>query len=196
MKTMLKVTLVVALFAVANTVFALGNLKVNIIPLSAEKAVVAISSLENSNLTISVEDSQGKIVFYNENSDPTENYRKVYDFAYVQNGHYKLTVVCNNLTTERRFQKTQGAIKVGNEKTTLEPYFGFEDGFLRCTYLNFQKENLTLYFFEKDQLVYSKNIGRDFNVREALNLSKLDEGNYRAVLATGDKEYSYQINIE
>ena len=49
MKTMLKLTLVVALFAFANTIFASGNLKVNIIPVSAEKAVVTISSIENSN---------------------------------------------------------------------------------------------------------------------------------------------------
>lgn len=196
MKTMLKVTLVVALFAVANTVFASGNLKVNILPVSAEKAVVTISSLDDSNLTISIEDSQGKIVYYNENSDPKDNYRRVYDFSDLEDGQYKLTVACKDLTTECQFQKSHKGIQVGNEKTTLEPFFGYEDGILRCSYLNFSKEKLTLYLFEKNQLIYSKNIGRNFNVIEALNLSKLRRGNYEALLSTGDKEYSYKINIE
>lgn len=196
MKTMLKVTLVVALFAVANTVFASGNLKVNILPVSAEKAVVTISSLDDSNLTISIEDSQGKIVYYNENTDPKDNYRRVYDFSDLEDGQYKLTVVCKDLTTECQFQKSHKGIQVGNEKTTLEPFFGYEDGILRCSYLNFSKEKLTLYLFEKNQLIYSKNIGRNFNVIEALNLSKLRRGNYEALLSTGDKEYSYKINIE
>lgn len=196
MKTMLKVTLVVALFAVANTVFASGNLRVNILPVSAEKAVVTISSLDDSNLTISIEDSQGKIVYYNENTDPKDNYRRVYDFSDLEDGQYKLTVVCKDLTTECQFQKSHKGIQVGNEKTTLEPFFGYEDGILRCSYLNFSKEKLTLYLFEKNQLIYSKNIGRNFNVIEALNLSKLRRGNYEALLSTGDKEYSYKINIE
>lgn len=137
MKTMLKVTLVVALFAVANTVFASGNLKVNILPVSAEKAVVTISSLDDSNLTISIEDSQGKIVYYNENTDPKDNYRRVYDFSDLEDGQYKLTVACKDLTTECQFQKSHKGIQVGNEKTTLEPFFGYEDGILRCSYLNF-----------------------------------------------------------
>jgi len=43
MKTMLKVTLLFALVAFANTLFATGNLKVNMLPINDEKAVVAIS---------------------------------------------------------------------------------------------------------------------------------------------------------
>jgi hypothetical protein len=194
MKTMLKFALVFALVAFANTLFASGNLKVNILPMSAEKAVVAISTLSNSSYKITVTDEKERIVYYKENSDPEGNYRKVFNFSNLENGDYKLTVVCNDLTTERPFRKTYDGIKVGEEKTTLEPYFGFEDGILRCTYLNFPKEDLTLYFFDNNRLLYSKNIGRNFNVCEALNLSKLEAGNYEAVLSTGDKDYSFKVD--
>ncbi len=193
MKTMLKVTLVIALAAFANTLFASGNLKVNLLPVSEKKAMVAISNLGISNLQITLTDEKEQIVYFSETSFPEENYHKVFDFSELKPGDYKITVVCDALTTERKFQKTHDAIKVGGEKTTLEPYFGYKDGILRCTYLNFQEENLKLSFFEKNQLIFSKEIGRNFNVGEALNLSKLSRGTYLAVLSAGDKEYSFTI---
>jgi len=196
MKTIFKVTLVFVLVAFANTLFAAGNLKVNILPVSAEKAVVAISALSNSNFNITITDEQDRIVYYNETTDPGENYRRVYNFSDLEDGMYKLSVVSNNFTAERPFQKTHKGITVGDEKTTIEPFFGVENGILRCTYLNFPNENLTLYFFEDNQLLYSKKIGRNFNVCEGLNLSKLGRGDYQAILSTGEKEYSYPVHIQ
>jgi hypothetical protein len=100
------------------------------------------------------------------------------------------------MTTEREFQMKYGKIKVGTEKTALEPFFAFEDGLLKCSFLNFNHEKTALYFMKDNQLLYSKEIGKNFTVSEALNLSKLDEGNYTAVLASGEKEYAYSIEIK
>ncbi|MBW8330409.1 MAG: hypothetical protein K0M40_00195 [Prolixibacteraceae bacterium] len=195
MKTILKVTLMFAFVAFVNTLFAVGNLKVNIIPLSAEKAVVAISSLTDANLKISVTDDMGRLVYYKETTEPGDNYRKVYNFSDLEDGKYNLSVVSDNLTTERQFEIGNKTIAVGEEKTMLEPFFTYEDGYLKFSYLNFNKENVSLYFFDKNDLVYSKKIGRDFNVNSALNLSKLREGNYVAIIAAGGKEYRYPIDI-
>jgi hypothetical protein len=195
MKTILKVTLLFAFVAFANTLFAAGNLVLNIIPLSSEKAVVAISSLTDSNLKISVTDDVGRLVYYKETTDSSPNYRKVYNFSNLEEGKYNLSVVSDNLTTERPFEINHKTITVGEEKTMLEPFFTYEDGYLKFSYLNFNKENVTLYFFDKNQLVYSKKIGRDFTINSALNLSKLREGNYVAILSAGDKEYKYPIDI-
>jgi hypothetical protein len=193
---MLKVTFLFAFVAFANTLFASGNLKVNILPLDAEKAVVAISTLSNSNFNITIADDQGQIVYYQENSNPGENYRKVYNFSDLEDGTYKLTVVSDDMTSERQFKKSHRIINVGEEKTTIEPYFGYEDGILRCSYLNFNKENMSLRFFKNNELIYTKDIGRNFNLQEAMNLSKLDKGNYEAVLSAGGNEYSYPIVIQ
>jgi len=196
MKTMLKVTFLFALVAFASTVFAAGNLKVNILPVDSEKALVAISTLSDSNFNITITDNNDHIVYYRENTDPGENYRKVYNFSDLEDGTYKLTVVSNDLTAERPFEKSHGLIKVGEEKTTLEPFFGYEDGILRCSYLNFTKEDMTLYFFKNNEPIYSKEIGRDFNVQQALNLSKLGKGTYEAVLTAGGKQFTYPIEIQ
>lgn len=195
MKTMLKCTLVIALFAVANTIFASGNLRVNIQPVANEKAVVLISSLTESSLKISVTDNLGRLVYFKESAEPSGNYRKVFDFSGLENGEYLLAVESGDLTTVRPFEVSRGVIKVGKEKTTIEPFFAYDNGLLRCTYLNFPKENLKLSFFDKNTLIYTKDIGRNFNVCEGFNLSKLEEGKYTAVLSTGGKEYTYEIDI-
>jgi hypothetical protein len=196
MKTMLKVTFLFALVAFANTLFAAGNLKVNILPVKAERAVVAISTLSNSNFNISIADDNGQIVYCKENSNPSENYRNVYDFSDLENGTYYLTVVSNDLTTERQFSLSHGQITVGEEKTTLQPFFGYQAGILKCSYLNFEKDKVTLIFYKNDEQIYSKKIGRDFNIHHALNLSKLDKGEYKAVLYAGEKQFKYPIEIQ
>ena len=196
MKTMLKVTFLFALVAFANTLFAAGNLKVNIVPVKAEKALVAISKLSDSNFDITIADENGQIVYYKENSNPSENYRQVYDFSDLENGTYYLTVVSNDLTAERQFNLSHGQITVGEEKTTLQPFFGYQAGILKCSYLNFEKDNVTLTFYKNDEQIYSKKIGRDFNIHHALNLSKLDKGDYKAVLYAGGKQFKYPIEVQ
>ncbi len=196
MKTILKVMFLFAFVAFANTLFAAGNLKVNIVPLKAEKAVVAIESLTGTALKITIEDNMGRIVYFKETDEFSEIYSKVFNFSALEDGAYNLTVVCNDLTTVRPFEMKHREIKVGAEKTTIQPFFGYKDGLLKCTYLNFQKENLTLSFYEKNQQIYAKYIGRNFNVVEGLNLSKLGKGDYIAILSARDKEYTYAIHID
>lgn len=196
MKTMLKVSFLFAFVAFANIVFAAGNLKVNIFPVKAEKAVVAISTLSNSNFNIIIADADDNIVYYKENLSTGENYRKVYDFSDLVDGTYKLTVLSNNLTTERQFNKSHGKIEVGEEKTNLEPFFGYQAGILKCSYLNFEKDNVTLTFYKNNEQIYCKKIGRDFNIQHALDLTKLDKGTYEAVLYAGEKQFEYPLEIQ
>jgi hypothetical protein len=193
MKTILKITAVFVFVAFSSNLFALGNLKLNILPLSSEKAVVSITALSETNFVVSVADENDQIVYYKEYSEVPENYRSVFDFSNLENGNYKLVVVSNNLTTEREFIKNSKNIEVGAEKTSHKPFFTFEDNVLKLTYLNFMNDNLTIAFFDDNQLIYSKKIGSDFTINEGLDLSKLESGNYQAILYAGNKEYSYEI---
>jgi len=196
MKTIAKITLVFALVAFANTSFAVrfSNLRVDLLPVSAESAVFEISTFSNSSFKISVVDDKDRIVFSNENAEPIDNYRVQYDHSKLQDGIYKLTVVSGDLTTERSFRKTHGAITVGKEKMMIKPFLGYKDGLVRCAYINFPKEYLTLYLLKNNQLLYSKDLGKTFKMSEAINLSQLAVGCYTAVLSAGGKEYSYQID--
>ena len=194
MKTILQIILVIAFASFADTLFAVGNLKVSILPVSAEKGFVSVSTLSKSNLGITVTDDKGEVLYSKGNIEPSDDFRSEFDFHELENGKYKVTAVGEDITTERLFRMTDKGIKIGKEKTYLKPYFGYKDGILKYTFLNFQKENLTVNLLNKNQLLYDKEIGYNFIVSEGLDLSNLENGTYEVVLSVGNKEYSYKID--
>ena len=195
-KTISKLTMLFAFAAFANTLMASGNLKVNILPLSSEKAVVAISNTTASNFQISIENENGETIYYKETNAESKDFRKVFDFSRLEAGNYTLTASIDGATTERAFTVEKNRIAVSQEKTASEPYFTFKDSILAVSYLNFSEENLHLNFYDNNGLVYSKELGKKFNVIEGFDLSKLANGNYSVVLSSGSKSYNYQVNVE
>src|ERR1035437_303963 len=190
-KTISKLTMLFAFVAFANTLMATGNLKVNIVPLTNEKAVVDISNAKASTFQISIANDKGEVVYYKETEDASDNYRKTFDFSNLENGDYKLSATVDQFTTVRSFKIKNKNIAVGKEKNMMEPYFAYKDGILKLSFLNFSEGNLSLNFYNNDNLVYSKELGYKFDVNEGFNLKKLDKGSYSVVLSTDDKTYSY-----
>jgi hypothetical protein len=195
-KTISKLTMLFAFVAFANTLMATGNLKVNIVPLTNEKAVVDISNAQASTFQISIANDKGEVVYYKETEDASDNYRKTFDFSNLENGDYKLSATVDQFTTVRSFKIKNKNIAVGKEKNMMEPYFAYKDGILKLSFLNFSEGNLSLNFYNNDNLVYSKELGYKFDVNEGFNLKKLDKGSYSVVLSTDDKTYSYNVNVE
>ena len=194
--TISKLTMLFAFVAFANTLMAGGNLKVNILPLNSETAVVAISTVDATSMQISIENDKGEKVYYKETDGENKDYRKVFDFSNLDRGDYKLTVTTNGLTTERTFSIDSENIAVGKEKSLIEPYFAYKNGVLKVSYLNFPEENVNLNFYANNDLVYSKEIGSKFNVTEGYDLSKLEKGNYSVVLSTDSKSYTYDLDLK
>ena len=196
MNTISKVTMLFAFVAFANTLMATGNLKVNIVPMKAEKAVVEISSAAASNFQISISNNNGEVVYYNETDKESSDYRKVFDFSDLENGKYKLSVTVDNQTTERFFNIKNKNLAVGKEKNSMKPFFAYKDGILKLSYLNFPEKSMNLNLYNGDDLVYSEEIGNQFAVNKGLNLSKLDKGNYSVSFSTDDKTYTYNVVVD
>lgn len=196
MKTTLKVTLVLAFALLASNLFAAGNLKLNILPLNEEKAVVSISALTNADLKISILDDWGNIVYYQESEAPATNYRKVFNFSELENGTYSMKVVSSDLVTERQIKKTTNNIVIGDERTVGKPFFGVDDNILRCSYMNYAQENAVFHLYSNDQEIYNRKVGKDFIVQQALDLSKLTKGEYQAVLTAGNEQFTYNIEVK
>jgi len=188
--------MLIAFVAFANTLMATGNLKVNILPLTSETAVVAISNNVAANFQISIANENGEVVYYKETDADAKDYRKVFDFSNLEKGEYKLLVAIDGMSSERSFTIENKNIAVGKEKSLLEPYFSYKDGVLKLSYLNFSEENLSLNFYDKNDLVYSKKIGNKFNVLEGFDLSKLSKGAYAVVLSGDSENFSYNVNVE
>ncbi|WP_299578847.1 hypothetical protein [uncultured Sunxiuqinia sp.] len=196
MKTFRTITMMFALTVIANIALAAGSLRVNILPINGDQAVVAISNNAETKFQISIKDEQGDVVYFKETEENVADYRKVYDFSKLENGDYTLTVSIDDVKGERPFSIDRGSIVVGKEKTLAAPYFSFNNDVLRIAFLNYSGEQTSLYIYDGDQLVYSKALENSFSVNEGLNLSKLATGDYQVVLASGNEVYDYAVAVK
>ena len=195
-RTISKVTTIVAFVAFANVVSATGNLKVNILPLTSERAVIAISNNTGSTFQISIKNENGEIIFYKETSDAATDYSKVYDFSKLEKGDYKLNVAIDGEKISRDFTIESNNIAVGKANPVIDPYFTMKDNVLKVSYLNFDEEDIDINFYNSSDLVYSKAAGKKFNVSEGFDLSKLKAGDYSVRLSSASNEYTYNFTIE
>lgn len=194
MKTMKTIIAVIALVASANIAFASGNLRVDILPLSSERAVVAVSSKAESQYEISIENAYGEVIYYKETEGNITDYRKVYDFSKLDRGEYKVVATIDGATSERTFTVGSKEISVGDLKYVMDPVFSFNNDVLRVAYLNYPGEKVDLKIYDGNELIYTKSIDSKFAVNEGLNLSKLKSGNYQVVLASGQEVFDYTLN--
>lgn len=196
MKTTLKLALVFVLGLVAENLFAVGNLKLNIVPLDEKKAMVSIASLTNASLNVTITDDRGNIVYYQENDGQNGDYRKVFNFSELDNGTYFMKVASGSLTSERQIKKESDVITVGDEKTVLKPFFGVDSSILRCSYINYAQQPTEFYFYENDRELYTRKLGTKVVIQQALDISQLTKGEYRAVLIAGGEQFTYNIEIK
>ena len=196
MKTIKTLTLIFALTVIANIAMAAGNLKVDLLPLNSERAVVAISNVADTQFQISIKNAAGDVIYYKETEGNASDYRKIYDFSKLENGNYKISVNIDGATSERNFSIDRDKINVGQMKKIVKPYFSYKDGVLRVAYLNYPGENMNLLIYDGDNLIYNKALENSFSVNEGLSMSKLQSGNYQVVLATGNDVYDYTVEVK
>lgn len=166
----------------------------DILPLNTDRAVVAISSANEAQYEISIENNNGQVVYYKETEGSLTDYRKVFDFSKLEKGDYRLTASINGASSVRNFTVGNRAIAVGELSYTVDPVFSFNDDILRVAYLNYPGENVALKIYSGNDLVYSKSLDKNFAVNEGLSLAKLKSGNYQVVLASGNDVYDYSIS--
>jgi hypothetical protein len=192
MKTIKFLTTVIALaiVAIAN---AVEKPKMNVIPLTADRAVVSITNENAAYFELSIETKNGEMVYYKQSSKPLTDYQKIFDFADLQDGDYVMNLKVNDTKLSKNFEVDRKGIYVGDSKLTFDPYFGYDNNVLKLSYLNFDRKNYKLYFYNNEGLVYETKLGSDFAISSGYDLTKLEKGSYRVVLSSLNNEYTYNL---
>ncbi len=189
MKTIITVVLALA------TMFAgaVEKPRLDIYPVKDGKAVVALANENPATFVISLKTNEGSTVYYNKAKESNTGYRKMFDFSELEDGAYQLSVKVNTTTISRNIQITDGTLHVSESELRFDPYFAFADGVLKISYLNFDKEDLSITIMDDGEVLYEAELGNDFNNMVGYDLSKLNGGTYRVILAGGNEDYSYTI---
>lgn len=192
MKTIKFLSTVVAVSIVAIAT-AVEKPKMNVVPLTPDRAVVSIHNNEAAVFELSIVANNGDLVYYKQSAKPLNSYQKVYDFKELENGNYTLTLKVNDTRLSKEFEVATSGIYVGESKMRFDPYFAFSDDVLKLSYLNFDGENYALNIYDENGLVYKTKLGSDFNMVNGYDLSALASGSYNVVLSSANSEFTYSL---
>jgi hypothetical protein len=189
------IKLVFTIMAVAVAAIATGveKPKVNVIPVSSDRAIVSIENENPAQFEVSIEAENGDMVYFKQTSEPVTDYRKMFDFKELEAGNYVFNLKVNDTKVSNEFSVSSKGIVVGESKMQYAPYFNFNNEVLQLSYLNFEQEPLTLKFYNSKGLVYKTELGKNFNVATGYDLSKLEQGAYTVVLSSFNNEFTYDL---
>lgn len=196
MKTMKTTMIALALTVMAGFAYGSGNVRLNMNPAEADKAYVEISNATLTQFDIQVENEYGELIFSKQTMEPTATYKRKYDFSALEDGSYTLTVKSEKETNQTRFSIKYGNIEVLEERKIVEPFFKMEGNTWKMSYLNFPMEEVGIYVYDKNQLLYEKKIDPVFAVHEGLDLSQLAPGNYEIVMATQTEIFEHEVEVK
>lgn len=192
MKTKALFLFVLATFTV-SAIFATQLPSMNILPVKAEKTILAFENGKAEHFELTVANSDNEILYYKKSETPVENYKTAFDFSNLENGMYHVTLTVGNWTLDRELTVKGRQIEVGEEVRLAAPVFQFEDNLLHVSFLNMGQKNVYMNIYKQGDHVAGKKLGKEICVQKSFDLSKLDKGLYEVVLNDKYKTYSYYV---
>ena len=194
MKTKLWVLTALAVFIVAIG-FATETPKMNVIPVEAQKALVAFESLSSSPLEIILTNKNGETLYRMKTKNAQKELKKVIDFSELGYGDFNVCMNYGVQSVSRKLCVSEDGIKVGCPERLYEPYFCMKNGKLNVSFLNITNKKVKLYVYKNGELVSSVKLGKDIAIQKRLDLSKLENGEYKVVLTDWFKDHQFSFQI-
>lgn len=194
MKTKIWVLTALAVFIVAIG-FATETPKMNVIPVESQKALVAFESLSSSPLEIILTNKNDETLYRMKTKNAQKELKKIIDFSDLGYGNYNVCMNYGVQSVNRKLCVSEDGIKVGCTERLYEPYFCMKNGKLNVSFLNITNKKVKLYVYKNGALVSSVKLGKDIAIQKRLDLSKLENGEYKVVLTDWFKDHQFSFQI-
>jgi hypothetical protein len=182
-----------ALVAFALVSGAVEKPKMNVIPLSDEKALIAVANEKPAYFELSILSEKGDLVYYKESSSEITDFRQLINYSNLENGNYTLKLKVKDTYVSRNLAINNNEMIVGETKMMYAPYFALENDILKLSFLNFDEENMKFRILQDGELVFENRLGNEFVISEGFDISKLEKGNYEIELSSYKNQFSYNI---
>jgi len=190
MKTKSFILTALACFIVAVG-FASDFPRMNVVPVEAEKALIAFDSQEPSPLEIILTNHDGEILYYKKTKKRYSEYKTVFDFAQLGVGNYCVCVDFGNKSITRKVDVAKNDIKVGPPQRLYEPYFCLKDKKLNVSLYNCPQKQVYVNVYKEGEHVTSLKLGKGLTIQKRLDLTRLEKGEYKIVLSDYFKDHVY-----
>ena len=196
MKRIFILSFVIATTLVSQLTLAGGAFRANAITGKENKAILEISDNADKKYEISILDASGDEVYYSKVLGEQQNFKRMYDLSKLDNGVYNVKVKTDGELNEQFVTVSSKGIEVGETIKEAHPFFSYKGNSLILTYLNYRSEAMNLSVYNSDGLIWSKEMGDNFDLQKAIDLSKLEKGDYKVVLASENRNYEYNLTKE
>lgn len=193
MKTKQFFLLIVAVAFAAN-VFATDIPKMSIIALEGSKALITVQNTVPEINEVSIITEFGEILYYKKSKKEVEDYKKIFDLSQLENGNYQLILKSGTATVKNDLMIKKGQVSVLKQRNEMEPFFAYNKGQVVLSYLNFSRDEMEVQVYEKNKLIFSKDLGNEVALHRMLNLGELKMGNYDILLADAHNEYWFSFS--
>ena len=187
-----KITFVLLALAFSISAFATKTPKMNIVTFDESKAIVtAITDPEESS-EISIISENGEIVYF-KRAKAADGFRSVFDLSALQDGMYTVKLKTGIASAKSEIEVDNGEVQVKHAKTEFEPYFSYDKKLLKVSYLNFERKDISMLVYNGNELVFKAELGNDFTIQSAFDVSKMANGKFNFILSGTGEEYSYKV---
>ena len=194
MKTKTSLLTILAIF-IALTGFASEKVKMNVITLGSEEALVAFNAETPTNFEVSIKNNLNETVYYYKSKKAVQSYREKFDFSDLNNGKYFLCLNYGNKSLNSELTITKNDIKASPVFKAMEPYFTQNGNKLNVSFLNKAQKPVYINIYKDEQHVTGAKLGRDFCIQKRVNLSNLEKGKYKVVLSDWYGDHSCEVQI-
>lgn len=179
----------------AATVSATKIPTLNVVPLRDEKALMAFESGKPSSIEISLKNQKGETLYYKKSEVAVEEMKLIFNLKNLNDGLYNVNVDMGDCKINRQIKLADHKVsEVGDANRTYGPYCQFEDNLLKVSYLNPNHNNVSLHLYQQRKLVAGRKLGKEMCIQKAIDLSKLDKGEYSVMVGDRFNEYYFVIN--
>lgn len=194
MKTFRLVIFLAAIFG-SNVASASGNATLNLIPVEDQKVLVAFESVIPGQISLTLTDSDERVVYYKSTFSPKAEYRGIYNLSELQDGAYTLSVNSGDARISRNIEIKNKELAFSDPVFGNTPVFNLNKQFLDISFLNNQLKNVSVQIFRNNSLVYASQLGDGLVVQNRFDLSRLPGGDYRVYLVSGNDTYTFDAEI-
>ncbi|GAP69943.1 hypothetical protein BA6E_121396 [Bacteroidales bacterium 6E] len=178
-----------------NVASASGNATLNLIPVEDQKVLVAFESAIPGQISLTLTDSDDRVVYYKSTFSPKAEYRGIYNLSELQDGAYTLSVNSGDARISRNIEIKNKELAFSDPVFGNTPVFSLNKQLLDISFLNNQLENVSVQIFRNNSLVYASQLGDGLIVQNRFDLSRLPGGDYRVYLVSGNDTYTFDAEI-
>lgn len=176
---------------------AMGTVRVNTVPGEQEKIMIDVLEAPQSSFVVEMKDNKGEIIYRDAEETSLSDCKNVYNLSDLNNGKYTLDVKLGNEEEIDNLVVKNGNVEITGQEEQVSPYFKLDGKFLEFTFPNAtdQSARLLLYNNDSKHWVFQEELNPEFDIQQALNLSELKPGSYKALLISGEERYNYNFQL-